>query len=52
MGSDEFWTAVRGYIATHRHQLVTNATLLDWLDERTPRNLGGSLFDSRFPSIY
>ena len=52
MGSDEFWTAVRGYIATHRHQLVTNATLLDWLDERTPRNLGGSLFDDRFPSIY
>jgi len=52
MGSDVFWTAIRAYIATHRHQLVTNETLLDWLDARTSRDLGRSLFESRFPSIY
>jgi hypothetical protein len=52
MGSAAFWSALRSYIAQHRHQLSTNLTLLSWLDERTPKTLGRSIFEPRFPSIY
>ena len=52
MGSARFWSALRGYVAEHRHQLSDDRTLLTWLDERTPKSLGPSLFAPRFPSIY
>jgi aminopeptidase N len=52
MGSTRFWSALREYVATHRHQLSDNRTLLTWLDERTPETLGRSIFAPRFPSIY
>lgn len=51
MGSTAFWKAVRGYLATNRHRLVTNQTLLKALDDGTPLDLR-STFRSRFPSIY
>lgn len=52
MGSTRFWTALREYVAAHRHQLSDERTLLTWLDERTPKTLGSSIFAPRFPSIY
>jgi hypothetical protein len=52
MGSSTFWAALRSYVAAHRHQLSNNAALLDWLDERTTKDLGRTLFAPRFPSIY
>jgi hypothetical protein len=52
MGSSAFWSAMREYVAAHRHQLSDNRTLLTWLDERTSRTLGRSIFAPRFPSIY
>jgi hypothetical protein len=52
MGSTAFWSAMREYVAAHRHQLSDNRTLLTWLDERTSRTLGRSIFAPRFPSIY
>ena len=52
MGSTRFWSALRSYVAEHRHQLADTRTLLAWLDERTPKTLGRSLFAPRFPSIY
>ena len=52
MGSTRFWAALRAYVAAHRHQLSDERTLLTWLDERTPKTLGRSIFAPRFPSIY
>lgn len=52
MGSTRFWSALRSYVAAHRHQLSDSRTLLTWLDERTTEDLGRSLFAPRFPSIY
>jgi hypothetical protein len=52
MGSTAFWRALKGYVAANRYGLVTNETLLDALDAGTSLNLGASLFDTRFPSIY
>jgi len=52
MGSTAFWAALRGYVATHRHGLVSNDTLLDALDAATPKDLGALLFAARFPRLY
>jgi len=52
MGSDAFWTALRGYIGTNRQRLTTTATLLRTLDDATPLDLAGLLFAARFPRIY
>jgi len=51
MGSTAFWTALRGYIADHRHEIVSTQTLLDALDDATPLNLARP-FERRFPRIY
>jgi aminopeptidase N len=52
MGASTFWPALRGYIADHRHGLVSNRNLLAALDDATPKDLGALLFGPRFPSIY
>ena len=52
MGSTAFWAALRGYVAANRHALVSNATLLDALDDATPKDLGALLFGRRFPRLY
>ena len=52
MGSTAFWAALKSYVAAHRHQISSNAALLDWLDERTSKDLRRTLFAPRFPSIY
>jgi aminopeptidase N len=52
MGSELFWTTLRGYVETNRHQLVSTATLLRTLDDATPLDLAGILFAARFPRIY
>ena len=43
---------MRRYIVDHRFGLSSNATLLQALDDATPKDLGGTLFAPRFPSIY
>jgi hypothetical protein len=52
MGSDVFWTALRGYVEANRHKLTSTATLLRTLDDATPVDLAGLLFAARFPRIY
>ena len=52
MGSTAFWAALRGYVAANRHALVSNATLLDALDDATSKDLGALLFGPRFPRLY
>jgi aminopeptidase N len=52
MGSDLFWATLRGFVETHRHDLVSTATLLRTLDDATPLDLAGLLFAARFPRIY
>jgi hypothetical protein len=52
MGSDVFWTALRGYVAANRHQLTATSSLLRSLDDATPLDLAGMLFAARFPRIY
>jgi hypothetical protein len=52
MGSTAFWAALKGYIATNRHGLVSNAALLNALDDATVKDLAASLFAARFPRIY
>lgn len=52
MGSDLFWSTLRGYVETNRHQLVSTATLLRTLDDATPLDLAGLHFAARFPRIY
>ena len=52
MGSDLFWTTLRGYVEANRHQLVPTARLLRTLDDATPLDLAGLLFAARFPRIY
>ena len=52
MGSTAFWAAMRRYVADHRYGLVSNATLLDALDDATSKDLGSLLFAKRFPRIY
>ena len=51
MGSTRFWSALRGYLADNRYQLVGSKTLLDALDDATPLDLS-SLFRPRFPGSY
>ncbi len=38
---DAFWTALRGYIASHRNGIATTRSLLDALDAATPLDLAG-----------
>jgi len=52
MGSELFWTTLRGYVEANHHQLVSTATLLRSLDDATPLDLAGLLFAARFPRIY
>ena len=52
MGSAAFWAAMRRYVDDHRFGLSTTKTLLQALDDGTPKDLGGTLFASRFPRIY
>ena len=52
MGSTAFWAALRRYVADHRYGLVSNATLLEALDDATSTDLGSLLFAKRFPRIY
>jgi aminopeptidase N len=52
MGSELFWTTLRGFVEANRHQLVSTATLLRTLDDATPLDLAGLLFAARFPRIY
>jgi hypothetical protein len=52
MGSDRFWTALRGYISANRNGIASERTLLFALDAGTPINLGSTLFGPRFPRIY
>ena len=52
IGPSAFWAAMRKYIVDHRFGLSSNATLLQALDDATPKDLGGTLFAPRFPSIY
>lgn len=52
MGSSAFWAALRRYVADHRYGLSDNETLLEALDDATPKDLGELLFERRFPSIY
>lgn len=52
MGSDAFWTALRGFVEANRHKLTSTATLLRTLDDATPLDLAGQLFARRFPRIY
>ena len=52
MGSTAFWAALRRYVADHRYGLVSNATLLEALDDATSKDLGSLLFAKRFPRIY
>jgi aminopeptidase N len=52
MGSELFWTTLRGFVESNRHGLVSTATLLRTLDDATPLDLAGLLFAPRFPRIY
>jgi aminopeptidase N len=52
MGSDPFWTALRGYVEANRYELASTATLLRALDAATPLDLAGLLFAARFPRLY
>lgn len=52
MGSSLFWSTLRSYIADQDGRLVRNRTLLDALDDATPKDLGALLFEARFPSAY
>jgi hypothetical protein len=52
MGSTAFWAAMKSYVAAHRYDIVRNATLLQWLDDRTPKDLGTTIFAKPFPSLY
>ena len=52
MGSDLFWSTIRGYVEANRHKLVATSTLLRTLDDATPLDLAGLLFAARFPRIY
>jgi len=52
MGSEPFWTALRGYVEANRHKLAGTSTLLRALDDGTPLDLAGLLFAARFPRIY
>jgi hypothetical protein len=52
MGSTAFWGALKAYVADHRHGLASNATLLQALDDATPKDLAELLFAARFPRIY
>lgn len=52
MGSELFWTTLRGYVEANRHELTSTATLLRTLDDATPLDLAGLLFAARFPRIY
>ncbi len=52
MGSTPFWAALRGYIAANRNGMATTRTLLRALDAGTPMDLGGTLFQPRFPRIH
>jgi len=51
MGSNAFWTALRGYVEANRHKLTSTATLLRALDDATALDLAGQLFARRFPRI-
>ena len=51
MGSAAFWSALRGYVADHRWEIVHTRTLLDALDDATPLDLA-SWWRSRFPKLY
>jgi hypothetical protein len=51
MGSTAFWTALRSYVAEHRHRLAPTKTLLDWLDDATSQDLSQT-FAPRFPRLY
>lgn len=52
IGSAAFWRALRTYVADHRYGMVTNATLLEALDDATSKDLARRLFAARFPRIY
>jgi hypothetical protein len=52
MGSTAFWAALKGYVARHRYGISTTRSLLDALDAETTKDLGGTLFAPRFPSLY
>ena len=39
MGTQAFFAAMRDYIASHRHRVITTRGLLDYLDGRTAANL-------------
>jgi aminopeptidase N len=52
MGSTAFWAALKAYVADHRNGLASNATLLQALDDATPKDLASLLFAKRFPRIY
>ncbi len=51
MGSAAFWAAIRRYLEDNRWGLVRTRTLLDALDEATPRDMG-AWWDHRFPRLY
>jgi aminopeptidase N len=52
MGTDLFWTTLRGYVETNRHKLVPTSALLRTLDDATELDLAGLFFADRFPRIY
>lgn len=51
MGTTNFFTAIRGYLAAHRFGLVHTRTLLDTLDAATSLDLRARWL-ARFPSLY
>jgi aminopeptidase N len=51
MGSTAFWAAIRRYLADNRWGLVHTRTLLDALDDATPRDLA-TWWGRRFPRLY
>jgi hypothetical protein len=52
IGSTAFWAALRRYVADHRYGFASDASLLSALDAATSKDLGATLFASRFPRIY
>jgi aminopeptidase N len=52
MGSDLFWTTLRGFVEANRNEIVSTASLLRTLDDATSLDLAELLFAARFPRIY
>jgi aminopeptidase N len=52
MGSNVFWSALKGWVDANRYRIATTKSLLDALDAATSIDLGHTLFAPRFPRLY